>query len=58
MTGDLDYEGSRDGSNLCDLGAGMTGCDGGIDEQPREEGFSASPLPPFSGKAEVTQELD
>jgi hypothetical protein len=40
------------------LGAGLTGCDGGIDEQRREEGFFASLSPLFSGNTEVTQELD
>jgi hypothetical protein len=34
------------------------GCDGGIDEQPREEGLFASLSPPLSGKTEVTRELD
>jgi hypothetical protein len=40
------------------LGAGFMGCDGGIDEQPGEEGFFASLSTPFSGKAEVTREVD
>jgi hypothetical protein len=31
---------SRDGRRGYDLGAGLTGCGGGIDEQPREEVFS------------------
>jgi hypothetical protein len=38
-----------------DLGARLTGCDGGIDERPREEGFFASLSTPFSGKTEVTR---
>jgi hypothetical protein len=35
MTGDLDLKGSRDGRSGYDLGAGLKGCDGGIDERPR-----------------------
>jgi hypothetical protein len=58
VTGDLDKEKSRVGRSCNDLGAGLTGYDGGIDERPREEGFFASLSPPFSGKAEVTRELD
>jgi hypothetical protein len=58
VTWDLDYEESRDGRSGYDLGAGFTGCDGGIDEQPREEGFFASLSPPFSGKTEVVWKLD
>jgi hypothetical protein len=41
-----------------DLGAGLTGCNGGIDERPREEGFFASLSPPFPGKTEATRGLD
>ena len=41
-----------------DLGVGLTGCDGGIDERSREEGFFASLSPPISGKIEVMRELD
>jgi hypothetical protein len=40
-----------------DLGAGLTGCDGGIDERPREEAFFTSLPPSFSDKTEVTREL-
>jgi hypothetical protein len=35
VTGDLDKEESRDGRNGYDLGAGLTGCDGGIDRVKR-----------------------
>jgi hypothetical protein len=50
---------SRVGRSGYDLGAGLTGCDGGIDDQPREEGFLASLSPPFYGKmTEVARELD
>jgi hypothetical protein len=59
VTGDLEKEKSRDGKSGNDLGTGLTGCDGGIDEQPRKEFFSlAFPLHPISGKTEVTRELD
>jgi hypothetical protein len=37
VTGNLDEEESRDGRSGNDLGAGLTGCDGGIDERQREE---------------------
>jgi hypothetical protein len=50
--------GSRDGKSGYDLGAGLTECDGGIDERPREEIYFASMSPPFSGKTEVMRELD
>jgi hypothetical protein len=36
---DFDSEKYRDGRSGYDLGAGLAGCDGGIDERPREEGF-------------------
>jgi hypothetical protein len=42
VPGDLDYEESRDGRSTYDLGAGLSGCDGGIDERPREESFFGS----------------
>jgi hypothetical protein len=58
MAGDLDKEESRDGRSDDDLGTGLTVCDGGIDERTRDEGFSASLSPPFSGKTEVTRGLD
>jgi hypothetical protein len=58
VTGDLDYEESRDKRSGYDLGAGLTGYDGRIDERPREEGFFASLSPPFFGKTEVKRELD
>jgi hypothetical protein len=57
VTGDLDKEESRDGRSGYDLGAGLTGCDGGVDGRPREEDFFASLSPPFSGKTEVMREL-
>jgi hypothetical protein len=58
VTGDLDKEESRDGRSGYNPWAGLTGCDGRIDERPREEAFSASLSPPFSGKTKVTRELD
>jgi hypothetical protein len=58
VTRDLDKEDRRVGKRGNDLGAGLTGCDGEIDERPREEGFFASLSPPFFGKTEVTRELD
>jgi hypothetical protein len=45
VTGNLDKEESRDARSGYDLGAGLTKCDGGIDERQPEEGFSlAFPL--------------
>jgi hypothetical protein len=45
VTWDLDKEESRDGRSGNGLWTGLTGCDGAIDEQPREEFFSlAFPL--------------
>ena len=58
MTGDLDKEDRRVGRRGNDLGAGLTGCGGGIDERPYEEGFLASLSPPIFGKTEVTRDLD
>jgi hypothetical protein len=58
VTGDLDKEDRRVGGRGYDLEAGFTGCGGGIDERPREEGFFASLSPPIFGKTEVTRELD
>jgi hypothetical protein len=58
VTGDLDKEDRRVGRRGYDLGAGFTGCGGGIDERQREEGFFASLSPPTFGKTEVTRELD
>jgi hypothetical protein len=43
VTVDLDKEKRLVGRSDNDLGAGSTGCDGGIDERLREEGF----LPAF-----------
>jgi hypothetical protein len=40
VTGDLDMEESHDGRRDNDLGMGLTGCDNGIEERPREEIFS------------------
>jgi hypothetical protein len=57
VTGDLDKKESRDGRSGHEIGAGLMGCDGGIDEQAREEGYFVSLSPPFSGKTEVTPEL-
>jgi hypothetical protein len=55
VTGDLDKEERRDGRSGYDLGAGLAGYDGGIDERTREEGFFASLSPPISNnKTEVT----
>jgi hypothetical protein len=48
---------SRWGERL-HLGAGLTGCDGRVDERPHEEEFFATLSPLFSGKTEVTGELD
>jgi hypothetical protein len=39
VTGDLDEEERGVGRSGYDLGAGSTGCNGGIDEQLREKGF-------------------
>jgi hypothetical protein len=58
VTGDLDKEDRRVGRRGTDLGAGLTGCGGGINERPREEGFFASLSLPIFGKTEVTRELD
>jgi hypothetical protein len=56
--GDLGKCERRHGRSDNDLGTGLTGCEGGIDERPREEGLFASLSPPISGKTEVTRELD
>jgi hypothetical protein len=58
VTGDLDKEDRRVVVRGNDIGAGVTGCGGGIDERPREEGFFYSLSPPIFGKTEVTRELD
>jgi hypothetical protein len=58
VLGDLDKEDSRVGRRGNDLGAGRTGCGGGIDERPREEGYFASLSPPIFGQTEVSRELD
>jgi hypothetical protein len=58
VAGDLDKEDHRVGGRGYDLGTGFAGCDSGIDERPREEGFFASLSPPIFGKTEVTRELD
>jgi hypothetical protein len=57
VTGDLDKEDRRVGGRGYDLGAGFAGCDGGIDERPREEVFFANLSPPIFGKTEVTREI-
>jgi hypothetical protein len=38
-TRDLDNEERRDGRSGIDHGMGLTGCDGGIDNRLRQEGF-------------------
>jgi hypothetical protein len=48
---------SRRGERL-HLGAWLTACDGRIDERPHEKEFFARLPPLFSGKTEVTGELD
>jgi hypothetical protein len=58
VTRDLDKEESRDGMNGNDFGTQLPGCDGGIDERPREEGDFANLFPPISDTTEVTRELD
>jgi hypothetical protein len=58
VAGDLDKDDRRVGGRGYDLGTGFAGYDGGIDERPREVGFSASLSPPIFGKTEVTRELD
>jgi hypothetical protein len=50
--------GPRLGGKVATGGAGLTGCDGRIDERRREECFFASLSPPFSGKTKFTRELD
>jgi hypothetical protein len=51
VTGDVNKGGSRGGKSSNDLETGLTGCDGGIDEPPREECFffSLSPRPKSRG---------
>jgi hypothetical protein len=58
VTAVLDKEESRDVRIGNGLGTGLTGCDGGIDEQPREERLFANMSPPISGKTEDMRELD
>jgi hypothetical protein len=58
VTGDLDKEENHDGRSGNGLGTGLTGCDGGIDERPRKEGFFATLSHPISGKTKVTREVD
>jgi hypothetical protein len=58
VTAGLDKEKRRVGRSDNDLGAGSTGCDGGIDVRLREEVFCVSLSPPIVGKTEVTRELD
>jgi hypothetical protein len=56
VTGDLDKEERRVGRSGYDLGAGSTGCNGGINERLREGGVAS--LSPFVfGRTEVTREL-
>jgi hypothetical protein len=58
VTGDLVKEDRRVGGRGYDLGAGFTGCGGGIDERSCEEVFFATLSPPTFGKTKVTRELD
>jgi hypothetical protein len=58
VTGDLDNEERRVGRSGNDLGEGLAGCDGGINDRLGEEGFSAILSPPSFGKTEVARELD
>jgi hypothetical protein len=58
VTGDLDKAERSVGRSGNDLGAGSTGCGGGINERLREEGFFASLSPLIFGKTEVMWELD
>jgi hypothetical protein len=58
VPGVLDKEDRHVGRRDNDLGAGLTGCGGGIDERPREEGLFVSLFPPIFGKTELTRELD
>jgi hypothetical protein len=58
VTGDLDKEERRAGRSGNNLGAGLTGFDGGINERLREEGLSAGLSLPLFGKTEVTRKLD
>jgi hypothetical protein len=61
VIGDLDYEENRDGISGYDLWAGLTGCNGGIDECPRvrmKRDFSVaflflSPAKPKSRGSEI-----
>jgi hypothetical protein len=57
-TGDLDKEERPAGGSGNDLGAGSTGCDGGINGRLREELILASLSLPIFGRTEVTRELD
>jgi hypothetical protein len=59
VTGDVEWVDSRNMMSGYDLGAGLIGCESGIDERPREEGlFIASMPPPFSCNTDVMRELD
>jgi hypothetical protein len=55
VTADLDKVERRVGRSGNDLGAGLTGCDGGMDERPREGFFASVSL---LRKPEVIRELD
>jgi hypothetical protein len=58
VTRDLDTEERRARRSGNDLGAGLKGCDGGVENRLLEEGYFASLSPPIFGKAEVTRGLD
>jgi hypothetical protein len=49
VMGDPDKEERRGGRSGNDLGAGLTGLDGGINERLREVGFFANLSPPLFG---------
>jgi hypothetical protein len=57
VTGDLDNRENHDGRSGSDLGIGLTGCDGEIDERPREGGFFFSLSRHIFGMTEVTRKL-
>jgi hypothetical protein len=58
VTEDIDKEERRAKRSGNDLGAGSTGCYGGVDKRVREEVFLASLFPFIFGKTEVLRDLD